>query len=328
MRLAIKAAWENITLTYPNPSVGAVILDMHGKILAIQATQKAGKAHAELHAITQALITLGDATLPTLHSAKEQHAYILSSHHDRLKGATIYVTLEPCNHTGKTPPCSLLIEKLGFSQLICGIKDPNTKATGALQGLKNAGVSVTSGVMQEACEVLLTPFKRWQAKKPFIFFKLALSANGVYDGGTITSLTSRTLVHQMRDKVDLLIIGGETVRQDRPTLDSRLVGGKAPDILILSKHKDFDKSIPLFKVPNRQVFIEENFDKITSYQFIMIEGGEAMLRMTIMIVDWYCIFYASHFKEGKTIQITQDLQRLAQLENKHDTITWFQTKDI
>jgi len=322
MSLAIQEAWKNIALTYPNPSVGAVILDQDGKLLAVEATQPAGEAHAELKAIESALIMMGDTEISTLQTPHEKHAYILNYHNDRLKMATLYVTLEPCNHEGKTPACSRLVQTLGFSKVFCGTKDPHETAAGGLQMLSHAGIVIELGLLQEACETLLLPFKRWQENKPFIFYKLALTANGVYDGGIITSKSSRQLVHQMRSNIDLLVIGGETVRSDRPTLDSRLCSGKAPDVLILSRQKTFDQTIPLFSVPNRKVLIEENFDRIHAYRFIMIEGTQNMMMLATKIIDWYCFFHSSDYKEGQTIQIKQDFKRLCLLPHGDNTITW------
>ncbi len=323
MSLALKEAWKRQGLTYPNPVVGALILDKHGKILSIAATQEAGKEHAELKAIEEALIMIGDTHIASLETASQKHAYILAHHDKRLEGASIYVTLEPCTHHGRTPPCSMLIKACGFKTLICGTIDPNHEASGGIQALQSSGLTVITDIMKEACERLLTPFKSWQANRPFVFFKIALSANGVYDGGTITSLESRTLVHALRHNIDLLVIGGETVRADRPTLDSRLVGGKAPDVLILSRQKDFDQSIPLFSVSGRKVFIEENFDKIEQYRFIMIEGTQSLLQLCGALVDWYCVFSSSSYKKGKTIQMDKDFKRLHCLHNKQDTITWY-----
>ncbi len=323
MSLALKEAWKRQGLTYPNPVVGALILDKHGKILSIAATQEAGKEHAELKAIEEALITLGDTKIASLQTASQKHAYILSYHDSVLEGASIYVTLEPCTHHGKTPPCSMLIKGCGFKTLICGTIDPNQEASGGIAQLRKSGVTVITDILKDDCDTLLTPFKKWQNNKPFVFFKLALSANGVYDGGTISSLESRTLVHAIRNNIDLLVIGGETVRSDRPTLDSRLVGGKAPDILIISRQKSFDQSIPLFSVAGRKVFIEENFDRIKKYQFIMIEGTQSLLELSESLIDWYCIFNSSSYKKGKTIQIDKDFSPLQCIQNKHDTITWY-----
>ncbi len=323
MSLALKEAWKRQGLTYPNPVVGALILDKHGKILSIAATQEAGKEHAELKAIEEALIQLGDTKIASLQTASQKHAHILNHHDSSLEGASIYVTLEPCTHHGKTPPCSMLIQVCGFKTLICGTIDPNQEASGGIAQLEESGITVITDILKNECDILLTPFKKWQQNRPFVFFKLALSANGVYNGGTITSLKSRTLVHAMRDNIDLLVIGGETVRCDRPTLDSRLVGGKAPDVLIISRQKEFDKNIPLFSITDRKVFIEENFDRIKKYQFIMIEGTESLLKLSDYLVDWYCIFSSSSYKKGKTIQIDKEFTPLQCVQNEHDTITWY-----
>lgn len=326
MSLALKEAWKYQGLTYPNPPVGALILDKNNQIIAVEAHHKAGQPHAELNAIESALIKMGDTKITTLSTPNEKHAYILAYHDKRFEGCSIYVTLEPCNHQGSTPPCSILVKTLGFKKLICGSIDPNKNATGGIKTLEDSGLHVKVGVLKKECDTLIAPFKKWQQKEPFIFFKLALSANGVYDGGIITSKESRTLVHHMRDTIDLLVIGGNTVREDRPTLDSRLVDGKAPDVLIISKNKEFDKDIPLFNIAGRKVFIEENFDKIKQYHFIMIEGTQTMLQLTQKLVDWYCIFRSSSYKKGTTIQIQKDFERLATIQNKIDTIEWFQHK--
>ena len=96
----------------------------------------------------------------------------------------------------------------------------------------------------------------------------------------------------MRDVCDLLIIGGNTVREDRPTLDARLIGGKAPDILILSRNDNFDKDIPLFGVPLRKVYIENTLKRINNYKNIMIEGSFNMFELTKDIVDYHLCFLA------------------------------------
>lgn len=323
MSLALEEAWKYQGLTYPNPPVGALILDQNNQILAIEAHHKAGTAHAELLAIESALIKMGDTTLAHLQTPNEKHAYILSHHDNRLKGCSIYVTLEPCNHQGSTPACSSLIKNLGFQTLICGHKDPNQKATGGIKVLQDSGADVIMGIEEEACQILLYPFTKWQKNEPFVFFKLALSANGVYDGGIITSHASRSKVHQMRDCIDLLIIGGETVRIDRPTLDSRLVGGKAPDVLIFSHRDDFDTTIPLFQVPNRKVLIQNHLNNIDHYRFIMIEGAQRMMQTTDFLVDWYCIFRSSSYKKGSTIQLEKKMKHLHTITDGDDTQTWY-----
>jgi diaminohydroxyphosphoribosylaminopyrimidine deaminase/5-amino-6-(5-phosphoribosylamino)uracil reductase len=218
-----------------------------------------------------------------------------------------------------------LIKTLGFKKIVIGAMDPNDKASGGATLLENSNLKVIKGIMEDKCLELLEPFKKWQQNKPYVFFKLAMSKNGVYTGGTISSLQSRIHVHKLREKIDLLIIGGNTVRVDRPTLDCRLSsgGGKAPDILIYSKKDNFDKDIPLFKVKERKVFIEKSFDIVKNYRFVMIEGGEGMFKETADLVDSYLIFTSPNFKVGKTIQLDLKLKILKKYQNKLDTIEWF-----
>ncbi len=319
MNLALQEAWKYQLLTYPNPPVGALTLDKNGKILSIEAHQKAGSEHAELRSIISAL---KDNFIDKLKTPNEKHSYIIDRYQDHFKGATIYTTLEPCNHYGSTPPCSLLIEKLGFERVVCGVLDENQKASGGLKRLESLGINVATKVLEEECKELVSPFLKWQKGDRFMFFKIALSLNGVYDGGIISSKESRLMVHKIRDKIDLLIIGGESVRVDRPTLDSRMINGKAPDVLIFSKRDDFDRDIPLFKVKNRKVFIQDNLSGLDRYKFVMVESGGGLLDTLRGEIDWYLIMRSPHMKVGKSLQAKKDLKILHCTKNSFDTIEW------
>ena len=323
MDLCLKQAYKYQGLTYPNPAVGSLILDDNGKLIAISAHREAGQAHAELNVISKALEILGDKNIAKINSASDKHQYIIDNHNNQFKNFTIYVTLEPCNHTGSTPPCSLLIKTLGFKKVIIGSMDLNKDASGGAKLLEDSGTEVVKGVLQKECDQLIEPSKKWQKNEPYIFFKLAITKNGVYTGGTISSLDSRRHVHKLREKIDLLVIGGNTVRIDRPTLDSRLSGGRPPDVLIYSKRDDFDTQIPLFKVKGRKVFVENSLDMLKNYHFIMIEGADAMMKETTDIVDHYLIFTAPNFKTGKTIQLDLKLKNLYKSQNETDSIEWF-----
>lgn len=325
MQLALDAAWRYQGLTYPNPAVGALIRDKHGNILSIAAHKEAGNAHAELAACIEAIRLLGDTKVENLPTAQAQHAYLCENYAGTFQGATIYVTLEPCTHHGKTPPCSLLIERLGFSRVIVGSRDPNPNVTDAIARLRANGINVTDGVLQEACDALLYPFIRWQEQKPFIFFKLAKHQNGTISGKHVSSETSRRHVHLLRTKIDLLVIGGDTVRIDRPTLDARLAESKtAPDILIYTSHDDIDRSIPLFSIPHRKVIISDDVEILSSYRHIMIEGGEGMFLKTAHLVDYYLFFTTDRFEKGKKINCTANLKSLHSCNNGSDTIAWFE----
>ncbi len=323
MSLALQEAWKYQLLTYPNPAVGALIVDQFGKIVSIQAHQSAGSEHAELKAVEAAL---NDKSLMQLSTPSQKHSYIIEHYQNYFSKCTIYITLEPCNHYGSTPPCSLLIEKMGFKRVVCGVKDPNNKASGGIERLRKRGIEVSENVLQKECENLIYPFRIWQEKKRLIFFKIATTLNGVYDGGLISSKASRELVHRYREKIDLLIIGGESVRVDRPTLDCRLVATKAPDILILSHHDDFDRSIPLFHVKDRKVYIEDNFDKIDDYKFIMVEGGDSLIQTLKNKIDLYLFFRSPNLKKGKTLQLDEDMEYLYSFNVDIDKLDWIKEK--
>jgi diaminohydroxyphosphoribosylaminopyrimidine deaminase/5-amino-6-(5-phosphoribosylamino)uracil reductase len=324
MNLAIKEAWKYQGLTYPNPTVGAVVLDKNFKILSISAHHKAGESHAEVLAIKEAYIKISnDEVIENISKSEEIHKYLIKNHNNIFKDFTIFVTLEPCNHYGKTPPCSLLIQKLGFKKVIIGLQDTNQQATGGANFLKNKGVQIefcTDLNTKENLKNLIFPFK----KNNFLLFKMAQTLNGNLTDGIISSLESRKLTHKIRDKIDLLVIGGETVRKDRPTLDSRLINGKPPNIFIYSKSKIFDKSIPLFKVPNRKVIISDDLSIIKNYNFIMVEGGKNLFQIFYNKIDFLLIFMSSTINnfENYHLQNRAKFKIIHQDKIDNDLIIW------
>ena len=301
MDLALKEAWQYQGLTYPNPAVGCCIVE-NGRILSLQAHQKAGAPHAEILAIQEAFALLsGDDTILTLSDSNDIHDYIANAPYRHLfKNSTLYTTLEPCSHKGKTPPCAKLIAHLSFERVVIGTLDPHSK--GAIEAFEALHIPTTIGVREQEAKALLYPFLQWR-KGRFIFFKYASSLNGVIDGGYISDESSLDRVHHLRDKIDLLIIGGATVRADRPTLDARRINGKAPDVLIFSRQKAFDERIPLFNVPDRKVFITDEVERnfLKPYKFIMIEGVGGMMEHFRAWIDYYLIFIAPTLKKGNPI---------------------------
>ena len=294
MSLAIKEAWKYQGLTYPNPAVGCTIVGKHQEILAVEAHQKAGEPHAEVNALKFAYFKLtNDKSILDLEKSQEIHTFLLKNHNHIFNGVSIYTTLEPCSHVGKTPSCASLISKLGIKKLFVGSNDFNKIASNGNKIVKDSGVEIIDSILEDECNKLLEPFKKWQDNN-FVFFKVAQRLDGSTDG-EVSSLESRTNVHAMRDVCDLLVIGGNTVRVDRPTLDARLVDGKAPDILIISREKEFDKTIPLFNVVGRKVFIENNFKRLDDYKNIMIEGTSKMFELSKPYVDLYLSYMASDF---------------------------------
>jgi diaminohydroxyphosphoribosylaminopyrimidine deaminase / 5-amino-6-(5-phosphoribosylamino)uracil reductase len=289
MQQAIDIAWRYQLLTYPNPAVGACIV-RKDEILSIEAHHKAGSSHAEVNALKTAYLgAYPNSHLKDLEESFEIHNFLIGNHNNFFHDCEIFVTLEPCNHIGKTPACANLLKVVGFKKVTIGSLDPNNMASGGIKTLQNSGIEVEVGVLKEECDNLLFPFLRWH-NDSFRFFKLAIREDGSCDGGYITSQDSLHLVHQIRVKLDLLIIGGNTVRIDRPTLDSRFVkNGKASDVLIFSKNQEFDTTIPLFQVPNRKVFISdelENFDA----NFSMVEGGHHLFQILKEKIDLLTLF--------------------------------------
>lgn len=318
MQLALDIAWKYQGLTYPNPAVGAVVT-RNGKILSQKAHQKSGTSHAEVLALCAAYETLSCTTLDldTL-DAEKAHDFLLSLPKDFFSECSIYVTLEPCSHVGKTPSCASLLEVLALKKVIIGLKDPIEGHGGGLKKLHH----VTLGVLEIECKKLLEPFMIWQ-KRAFVLFKIAQTSNGRIGGGYLSSEVSLTHVHQLREVCDTLLIGGNTVRVDGPTLDCRFTQGKAPNVMIYSKQDDFDRNIPLFLVEGREVTIGSNLDFLDKPSFVMVEGGEGMLESLKSKIDWMLIYQTPKLSSNSlTYNITMNLEFLHQEKKDVDLMIW------
>jgi diaminohydroxyphosphoribosylaminopyrimidine deaminase/5-amino-6-(5-phosphoribosylamino)uracil reductase len=206
MQLAIDEARKGVGLTSPNPAVGAVIVK-GGQLLGKGWHTRAGKPHAEREAIAE----------------------VLKNHEDAvLKGATIYVTLEPCSTQGRTPACTQGILDAGISRVVYGAEDPNPAHAGAARKLlESAGVEVTVGVEKEACEVLIRAFaKKQRTGLPWVILKSAMSLDGRItrppgESQWLTSEESRDYVQLLRHESDGIVTGGNTLRIDNPALTIR-----------------------------------------------------------------------------------------------------------
>jgi len=297
MKLAIDEAWKYQLLTYPNPAVGCVVVK-DGKLLSIEAHKEAGEAHAEVNALKAAYIKeFPNSVLKTKRTSFDIHEYLIKNHNNFFNDCEIYVTLEPCNHVGKTPSCANLLKILKPKRVIISVKDPNIVASGGIQTLSEANIDLTIGVLEKEGQNLILPFISWQ-NKSCIFFKMAQTLNGSIDG-KISSNSALAYVHTIRDKIDLLVIGGNTVRTDKPTLDARYIAGRAPDVLIYSKNKIFDNNIPLFKIPNRKVTISDDLFKLLDYKFIMIEGIYTLLDKLKERIDFLVLIVSPKIRDGK-----------------------------
>lgn len=207
MRLAIEQAEAVKGSTYPNPPVGAVILDAHGGVVGAGGTEPAGGAHAEVVALRSAG---GNAA-----------------------GGTAVVTLEPCNHHGRTGPCVDALITAGVAAVVYAVADPNPVAAGGADRLRAAGVAVTAGV--EAPAIERGTLREWLHKQrtgvPHVTWKFATSVDGrsaASDGSSqwITSDAARFDVHRRRAAADAIIVGTGTVFADDPTLTARLPDGR------------------------------------------------------------------------------------------------------
>ena len=318
MQLALDKAWEYQGLTYPNPAVGAVVT-LNGKILAIEAHQKAGTSHAEVLALLFAYENISNTQIDfDPRDAKKAHQFLLTLPANFFSECTIYVTLEPCSHVGLTPSCASLLHSLHLSSVVIGIKDPIEGHDGGMQKLENASV----GVLEEACQALIEPFLIWQ-KRAFVLFKLAQTSNGCIGGGYLSSQTSLTHVHQLREVCTVLLIGGNTVREDRPTLDCRFIEAKAPDVKIYSKKDHFDTDIPLFSIEKRDVEIVDQLDFLNRPSFVLVEGGEGMLNALKEKIDWMLIYQTPKLSSNNlTYNTTMNLQFLHQEKKDVDLMIW------
>ena len=322
MQLALNKAWEYQGLTYPNPAVGAVVT-IDGKILSMEAHQKAGTSHAEVLALLSAYTNLSKIRLDfDPKDAAKAHNFLRELPQNFFSKCSIYVTLEPCSHQGKTPSCASLLQTLDLKEVIVGTCDPIVGHDKGAKGLKN----VRQGVLEEACKVLLEPFIIWQ-KRTFVLFKLAQTSNARIasskNEGYLSSKASLKHVHQLRAACDTLLIGGNTVRTDRPTLDCRFIGEKAPSVTIYTKEKNFDRDIPLFCVESREVKMTEDLSFLDEPSFVLVEGGEGMLEALKEKIDWLLFYQTPKLSSNNlTYNTTMNLEFIHQNKMDVDLMIW------
>lgn len=208
----------------PNPMVGAVIV-ARDRIIGEGYHVRCGEGHAEVNAFA---------------SLKPQDEHLLPE-------ATIYVSLEPCSHYGKTPPCADLIIKKGVKRAVVGCVDPFAKVHGnGIRKLKDAGIDVEVGVLEEECKRLNECFFTFNTlKRPYILLKWCQTANGYLDDGykplRMSTPYTQMLVHKLRSEYDAILVGRVTAERDKPQLNVRLWHGKDPMRLVIDKeHPCFD----------------------------------------------------------------------------------------
>ena len=213
MRLALRLALRGAGKTSPNPMVGAVLVK-GGRIIATGYHRRAGSDHAEIVALKRA--------------------------GEKAGGATLYLNLEPCNHHGRTPPCTLSLIRSRVKSVVVGMVDPNPLVSGrGIRKLRRAGIRVRVGLLETECRRLNEAFSKFITRRiPFVILKLAVSLDGRIAASTgdsrwVTGSAARQYVHRLRDQVDAVLVGAGTVLADDPRLTCRISGGRDPWRIVL-----------------------------------------------------------------------------------------------
>lgn len=235
IRRCIDLAYRAIGRTAPNPLVGAVVVKA-GEIIGEGFHPQAGEPHAEVFALREA--------------------------GDRALGSTVYVNLEPCNHYGRTPPCTEALIAAGVSRVVVGMIDPDPRVSGGgVARLREAGIEVITGVEEAACRQLNEAFiHRTLHQQPFGILKYAMTLDGKIASTTghsfwVTGPKARREVHELRGKVDAVIVGGNTVRRDNPLLTTHGAGDRNPLRIVLSRSLDLPETAQLWEVSSAPTLV-------------------------------------------------------------------------
>ena len=291
IRRCIELANKALGNTYPNPLVGSIIVH-NGEIIGEGFHEKAGENHAEINAIN---------------SVKNK---------ELLKESTIYVSLEPCSHFGKTPPCANKIVEIGFKKVVIGTLDSHEKVNGkGKQLLEQAGIEVVSGVSEKECQELNKRFFAFhQKKRPFIILKWAQSADGFLDKDfkptQIGNALTKQFVHQLRTEEHAILVGTHTALTDNPSLTTREVEGRNPvrilidfdlkvpekfniynneaETLVFNSVKDSEEGNIKFIKIRKEDFLENLMQKLyeNQIQSVIVEGGSFTLQQFIDAELW------------------------------------------
>lgn len=269
MRRCIQLARNGLCNAAPNPMVGAVIV-CDGKIIGEGYHIRCGEAHAEVNAIR---------------SVKETSL---------LKRSTIYVSLEPCSHHGKTPPCADLIIEKQIPRIVIGCQDPFSKVAGrGIQKLKDAGREVIVGVLEDECRHLIKRFITFHTlHRPYITLKWAESADGFIDlcrteGNPVilsTPLTSM-LVHKKRAEHSAILVGTRTAKLDNPSLNVRNWYGRSPIRLVIDRKQSLSPTLHLFDGSVLTLVFTEHFqDALPNVEYLPIDFQQDILPQIMQIL--------------------------------------------
>lgn len=318
IKRCLQIAKNGLGTTRPNPMVGSVIV-YNNQIIGEGFTSKYGGNHAEVNAINSV------------------------SNKALLKLATLYVTLEPCSHYGKTPPCSDLIIKYSIPNVVIGCVDDHEKVAGqGIKKLKESGCHVMVGVLEDECKIHHKRFFTFHNKKrPYILLKWAETLDGFMAPETkkeqkpvwITNKHSRQLVHKWRAQEQAILVGTNTVLQDNPTLTTRDWAGNNPVRIVIDQQDKLPKHLAIFNNDAKTIIINKHsidFSKAIAIQIcnllfqnnitsVIIEGGKKTLQTFIdeNLWDEARVFIGqTAFKTGiKAPQINTKLASKKQIKN-------------
>lgn len=294
MHMAIRLAKKADGMTSPNPIVGAVIV-RSGRVVGMGYHKRCGLPHAEVNAIRDA--------------------------GPKAKGADLYVTLEPCDHFGRTPPCTGAIIKAGLKRVIIGAKDPNSVNNGrGIKRLKRSGIKVVTGVLEEEARSINRPFEKYmKTGLPYVTLKMAQSIDGKIATRTgeskwITSVKAREYVQRLRSKSDAVMVGSGTLFKDDPSLLCRIPGAKQPARVIVGGKRSIPSYAKIFRNAGKyKVFIAVSRKGRVDLKSllktlgrmglinILAEGGGEIAASLVKagLVDRYLFFVAPKIIGGK-----------------------------
>lgn len=255
----------------PNPMVGAVIVH-HDTIIGEGWHRQYGQGHAEVNAFAS-------VTQPEL-----------------LKESTMYVSLEPCSHFGKTPPCADAIIRHGVPKVVIGTVDSNAKVNGGgIKKLQDAGIEVVTGVLADQCKELNRRFFTYhEQKRPYVILKWAMTRNGYMDIDRlqqpdgqywITNPELKTLVHQWRSEEDAILVGYNTMVNDKPQLTTRLFPGKDPQRFVCQRNPESSETAYYHALPENPAEALQQLYEL-KIQSVIVEGGRKTLQRFIDSQLW------------------------------------------
>ena len=279
---AIEAASLVRLHTSPNPWVGCVIVTTNGQVF-VGSTEAPGGRHAEVVALDAARAALADT-----------------------QGATVFTTLEPCSHHGRTGPCTEALISAGVSRVVSAITDPDQLVGGqGFAALRSAGVTVDTGLCADLVTEQLRPYLHHRiTSRPFVILKLASTLDGrtaAVDGSSqwITGDEARTAAHQLRAESDAIVVGSGTVRRDNPTLTTRLVDGPSPRRVVLGKAPEQANVHPCLEWDKSLCELLDSLGNEGVLQ-LMVEGGATVASSFHQqnLVDRYVLYVAPAFMGG------------------------------